>query len=30
MKHDDPCLLPPLQTLPELPVFAASPADAPC
>ncbi len=30
MKDDDPCLLPSLQTLPELPVFAAPPADAPC
>jgi hypothetical protein len=30
MKDDDSCLLPPLQTLPDLPVFAASPAAAPC
>jgi hypothetical protein len=30
MPHDDPCPLPPLSSLPELPAFTAPPADAPC
>lgn len=30
MNHDEPSLLPPLHNLPDLPVFTAPPAEAPC